>query len=231
MDEINHHEFPAELIEKQEMEAVARMLGFVEGSPGLERSFDGLGFTICESIGCHFIIRDGRVEKRTAWPPRELRVFSPMAPIELMATIYRMWAEVSEGQMPKDSCLCWGKNWLDYQKELKRLIPPPPTLWAEREFLRHCLNYIDQNCDWTEKDYEIRFSQTPGQLRIAANNIELFCPARGNWIGEVSISAKELFRNLTKRFLGPAVILQIEADKLRIDNRMLRKRPAVTVFS
>jgi hypothetical protein len=30
--------------------------------------------------------------------------------------------------------------------------------------------------------------------------------------------------NLPKRFIGPAVMLQIEADKLRIDNKVLRAK-------
>ena len=224
MNQGNHRDFPPELTEKQDIETVVRNMGFLEVPLGFDRWVDGLRFTVCESFCCYFIARDGLCDERRWCEPRELRIFSPIAPIELMATIYRLWAEVFEKRDSQDSCLSWGKAWLDYQNELKRLIPPPPTLWAEREFLRLCLNYIDKTCDWTEEDYEVSFASIPGQLRLAAKNIELFCLARGNWVGEVSISAKELFRHLPKRFLGPAVMLQAKNEVLRIENRELRAR-------
>lgn len=224
MNQGNHRDFPPELTEKQDIETVVRNMGFLEVPLGFDRWVDGLKFTVCESFCCYFIVRDGRCEERRWCEPHELRIFSPIAPIELMATIYRLWAEVFEKRESEDFCLTWGRSWLDYQGELKRLIPPSPTLWAEREFLRHSLNYIDKQYDWAEEDYPVRFSSLPRQLRIVAKDTELFCPARGDWIGEVSISAKELFRNLSKRFIGPTVMLQIEADKLRIDNRVLRAK-------
>lgn len=224
MNNTNHPDFPPYLTEKQDIEEVIGKLGFVAVPIGYERWVDGLKFTVCESFCCYFIVRDGQCDERRWCEPHELRIFSPVAPIELMATIYRLWAEVFEKRESEDFCLIWGKSWLDYQNELKRLIPPPPTLWAEREFLRLCLNYIDKSCDWTEEDYEVTFASIPGHLRLAAKNIELFCPARGNWVGEVSISAKELFRHLPKRFLGPAVMLQAKNEVLRIENRELRAR-------
>ncbi|MBL0353826.1 MAG: hypothetical protein WBB96_15075 [Candidatus Dechloromonas phosphoritropha] len=224
MSKLTHPNFPQEVTEKCAVDEIIPRLGFVGKNDVHLREFDGIQFSIGTWIGCYMLSRDGRVEKNTATPPHETLVFSPTSPIELMATIYRLWTEVFGDREPQDSCLRLGKQWLDYQGELKRLIPPPPTLWAEREFLRHSLNYIDKQHDWAEEDYLVKFSSLPGQLRIVAKETELFCPARGNWIGEVSISAKELFRNLTKRFIGPAVMLQIEADKLRIDNRVLRAK-------
>ena len=224
MSKLTHPNFPQELTEKCAVEEIIPRLGFVGKNDVHLREFDGIQFSIGTWIGCHMLSRDRRAVKNTAIPPREILVVSPTLPIELMATIYRLWTEVFGDSEPQDSCLRLGKQWLDYQGELKRLIPPPPTLWAEREFLRHSLNYIDKQYDWAEEDYLVKFSSLPGQLRIVAKDTELFCPARGNWIGEVSISAKELFRNLTKRFIGLAVMLQIEANKLRIDNRVLRAK-------
>ena len=224
MTAARHPDFPAHLSDPQPLEGVVKALGFVEVPLGYMRKWGDLEFDVCESIGCHFLIRSGKVTARTAWPPHEVRIFSPVAPIELMATIYRLWAEVHEQDDPPDTLLLWGKEWLDYQRELKKLIPPPPTIWAEREFLRHCLTYIERLHDWVDNDYDIHLSQVPGQLRIQARETEVFCPARGNWIGETIISAKELFRRLPKRFIGQVVMLQMESDRLRIDNRVLHAR-------
>lgn len=221
---MRYQDFPHDMLQEQPLEAVLDLLGFVPANLGRVRQFGDLEFGVCESLNCSFLSRDGRVTSRTWTPPYEVRIFSPIAPIDLMATIYRLWSEVYPNQEPPDTDLYLGMKWTEYRREVKKLIPPPPTLWADREFLRFCLTYIERSHDWVDADYEIRFSQAPGQLLIIAKDSEVYCPARGNWVGEIVISAKALFRHLPKRFIGHVVTLQSEGDKLRIDTRVFPAR-------
>jgi len=221
---MSHPDFPPPMIDKMPLERALELLDFIPTATGYTRKWDDLEFSAGESFDCWFLIRGGFCTKRTAFPPHEERIYSPIAPIDLMATIYRRWSEVYFSKESLDTFLIWGKEWIDYQREIRKLIPPPPSLWAEREFFRHCLNYIEQQYDWIDEEYDIVFSQAPGQLRINAKEIELYCPARGNWIGEMTISAKSLFRWLPKRFIGQVVSLQAKSDKLIIDSRQFPAR-------
>lgn len=219
---MGHPDFPPHLSDKQPLATVLETLEFAP-SPlgGYERKWDDLTFSACEAFDGWFLIRGTYRTQRELWPPYEVRVASQIAPVDVMATIYRLWAEVYRGRQAPDAYLLWGKEWLDYQREVKALLPPPPALWAEREFLRHCLTYIERLHDWVESDYEIRLAQIPGQLRIQAKDAEVFCPARGSWPGEIVVSAKDLFRRLPKRFNRSAVALQIEGDKLIVESRII----------
>jgi hypothetical protein len=221
---MKYQDFPSELMQKQPLDAVLNMLGFVPADVGVARNYGGLEFGVCESIDCSFLSRDGWVTSRTWTPPYEVRIASPISPIELMATIYRLWAEVFPNKEPPETDLYLGKEWLAYQREVKRLIPPPPTLWADREFLRFDLTYVERQHDWVEKDYEVRFSQAPGQLRINAMDTEVYCPARGNWVGVAVVQAKVLFRQLPKRFLGHVVMLEAKAAHLNIERHAIPAR-------
>jgi len=218
---MGHPDFPPHLTDEQPLEKVLETLEFVPNALGCERKWDDLTFSACEAIGCWFLIRGAFGTQRELWPPHEVRIPSQVAPIEVMAIIYRLWAEVDRGRQSPDAYLRLGKDWLDYQREVKALVPPRPALWAEREFLRHCLSYIERLHDWVEADYEIHLAQVSGQLRIQAKGAEVYCPARGNWPGEVVVSAKDLFRQLPKRFTGSAVVLQIEGDKLIVESRLI----------
>jgi len=218
---MSHPDFPFSFTNPLPLEAVLPMLKFMPTDKGYVRKWNDLEFVACESIGCWFLIRDGYCTKREAWPPHEIRIFSPISPMELMATIYKLWAAVYRNKETLDPLLIWAKEWVDYQHEIKALIPPPPTIWAEREFLRHCFNHIERMHDWIDTDYDICFSQTRGQLRINAKNMELYCPAHGNLLGETVVSAKDLFHRLPKRFSGQVVMLQINGDKLIIDRHVI----------
>lgn len=221
---MSHPDFPPPFTEPQPLETALQMLDFVSTDNSYTRKWNDLEFIACEAIGCWFLIRGSFFTKREAWPPHEIRLFSPISPIELMATIYRLWADVYTNKESHDPLLIWAKEWIDYRHELKALIPPPPTIWAEREFLRHCLNHIEREHDWIDTDYDIRLSQFRGQLRINAKEIELYCPARGYWVGETLVSAKDLFRRLPKRFISHVVMLQLGVDKLILESRAIPAR-------
>lgn len=216
---MSHPDFPPHLTDKQPLAKVLETLEFVPSALGLERNWDDLQFSACEAIGCWFLVRNAFRTPREIWPPYEVRIPLQVAPIDVMAMLFRLWAEIYRDREPRDTYLLLGKEWLDYQREVKALVPPPPAIWADREFLRYCLTYIERLHDWAEVDYEIRLAQVPGQLRIQAKDVEVFCPARGAWPGEVIVSAKDLFRRLPKRFMGSAVALQIEGDKLIVESR------------
>lgn len=227
---MSHPDFPPHLTDKLNVKDALKVLGFVE-LPSNGCYFQRWGiveFTACESMFGWSLIRS--YTKRTESAPKAMREFgSPyeikmggeIAPVDLMAIIYPIWAEAYPGKEPEDVFLIWGKEWLDYQNDVKKLIPPMPTIWADREFLRYCLTYIERQHDWIDEDYPIRFSQSVGQLRINAKDTEIYCPARGNWVGESIVSAKELFRRIPKRFVGYFVTLKIMGDKLMIDTRVI----------
>ena len=188
-----------------------------ETALGFARRWSGLEFVACEDPSAWNLMREGRSTEREMWPPRHLRVNSPIKPIELMATLYKMWAEVIRCASPPDDSLRLGEAWLDYQRDLRNLIPKPPTLYAERELFRFCLTHIERRHNWVEADYAIVFSQITGQLRIRAGEIEFHCPAEGEWVGEAIVSARELFRRLPKRFMGQTVQISLQDDTLLFD--------------
>jgi hypothetical protein len=218
-----HPDFPPFLVDKQPIERVLQTLEFEPYDLGYRREWGLLELTACEAINCWFLVRSYSTPREIGWP-YEIRIEANIAPIELMAIIYRLWAEAHPGTETHDAYLVWGKEWIDYKREMKSLIPRPPTVWAEREFLRYCLTYIERQHDWIDADYEIRFSQVSGQIKITANNTEVYCPAHGNWVGESVVQAKELFRSLPKRFMGNVVMLQALGDKIGIDNRKFKAR-------
>jgi hypothetical protein len=206
------------------LEKVLNLLEFEKTPLGYGRQWGDLVFSITESFNCWFLIRGSHKTQHEFSLPHEVRVMSRISPIEMMALIYRLWAEVHTKQEPLDECLVWGEKWTSYRRQIKALIPPPPSIWADREYLRFCLTYIERQRDWVDHDYEIRFSQIPGQLRIKALETEVYCPARGNWIDESIISAKDLFRRLPKRFIGDVVVFQNKGNKLMIDSREIPAR-------
>jgi len=212
-----HPAFPPRLTTPQPIEAILPGLGFAETELGFARRWSGLEFVACEDPLAWTLMREGRVAEREMWPPHNLRASSPIKPIELMAMLYKMWADTFETAAPPDEHLRLGKAWLDYQRELRDLIPQPPTIYAEREFFRFCLTHIERRHDWAEADYEVAFSQIPGQLRIHAKETEVHCPADGKWVGEAMVSARELFRRLPKRFMGQTLRISLQGDKLLFD--------------
>lgn len=223
---MSHPDFPVFLKDKQPIESVLQSLEFESADFGHKRKFHDVEFSAGESFSSWFLIRAGSTTKLSWTPAHDINIFTPIAPIELMATIYKLWAETYDQKEPFDiikgpidSFLLLGKKWIDYRKEVNALIPQIPTIWEQREFLRNALNYIERQHDWVDEDYDIQFSHIPGQLRISAKNTEVYCSARGNLIGEANVSAKTLFRNLPKRFLGDVVALQFKGNKLVIYSR------------
>ena len=166
-----------------------------------------------------YLVLGAYTNKYTHCSATEMRLPGKIAPIEIMSIIYKRWKDANQGVDADDDLLILGQKWIDYKKVLQLLIPKAPTLWADRQFFRFCLTFIEQRHDWVETDYEVEFSYTTGQLKISAKDIILFCPARGTWVGKSTVSAKLLFHRIPKRFIGNLVSLRAESNKLWIDSR------------
>jgi hypothetical protein len=172
--------------------------------------------------GYHFILTWASVDRRSAGQP-ELRVPAKVAPALLLAVLYDSSKDAfSKGGLPPE--LQIGKEELEYRRKTQALMPPPPTIWADRKFLRFCLSYVDRAADWSQDDYVLRLAFAGEQLRIQAKSQTVFCPARGNWLGASIVSARDLFRRIPKRFLSQVVALQQKGDALVIDRRTVKAK-------
>ncbi|MEO6975782.1 MAG: hypothetical protein ABI144_07895 [Gallionella sp.] len=163
-----------------------------------------------------YLIRSGHSTRSTIFPPIQVPIPSEIIPIELMSSIYMLWSDIHSHEDPIDHLLMWGKEWIDYQKDLKLLIPKAPTVCVDREFFRFCLSFIEKRHDWLDEDYEITISHLPGQLQIIAKDIVLHCPAVGYLVDKSIVSARQLFRGIPKRFSRNSICLQEEGGKLII---------------
>lgn len=224
---MEHPNFPKHLVEELPIEAALEAIGFVRNKWGcLSRKWGIVEFDAGPWIIGWMLTRSYIKPGVIGWP-YEIRIPESIAPVALLGTLYRLWKDAYPMDDPPDALLLWGKEYLDHQRherELKTLIPPMPTLWTDREFLRHCFTYIERLHDWTDQDYEIRFSQVPGQVKISVGTTEVYCPARGNWLGEAIVSAKEFFRHIPKRFVGNMVTLQTRGDKILVASSLINAR-------
>lgn len=217
---MNHHpDFPPFMTEKMPIDKALDALGFVKTEEiGYSREWDGVAFDASESFLGWCLIFGGHISRREMIEPFPIHIPSEIAPIDLMATIYKYWAMAYPNKDPNELSLIWGKEWIDYKKELRQLIPDVPTVWADREFFRYCLSFIEKRIDWDKADYDIEFSFENGQLKIVAQDIALFCPSFGQLIGTTKASARQLFRRIPKRFLGGLVSINSDGKKLLIDS-------------
>ena len=220
-----HPDFPPVYTDRLPIEASLEYLGFKASDNGpYVRRWSGLVFEVGAGLWGYFLLREGVVRRRKAWPPHEVTLPPEIAPIDLMASIYQLWAEVFEGEDPPDMPLLWGRQWLEYRQDMKRLVSPPPTLWVDRPFLRFVLTHLEHENDWVEEDYEIRLSQVSGQLRLHARGHEVFCPAHGHWVDTSVVSARELFRCLPKRFMRPIIPLVQREQEIQIGRQVIPAR-------
>jgi hypothetical protein len=158
----------------------------------------------------------------TWWSPNrrtfgipEFRVPSKIAPACLLAILYKECSGAfGQGALPIEFQI--GKAQYEIQRKIQSIIPAPPTIWADRKFLRFCLSYLDKSSDWTNEDYPLRLLVTGKQLRMEGKPRTVCCPVHGEWLGISIVSAKALFRGLPKRFLSSVVPLQQEGKAVRI---------------
>jgi hypothetical protein len=161
----------------------------------------------------HFSCDWVSADRRTIGCP-EFRVPRKVAPAILLAVLYDHCGGAFGGDLPLEFQI--GKEELKFQHNLLSLRKFP-TVWAERTFFRFCLSYLQRKRDWVEEDYSVRLDVVGNQVRIACKGQTVFCPIRGEWLGASTVSARNLFVRLPKRFSKSVVVLAQESKVLRID--------------
>jgi hypothetical protein len=97
-------------------------------------------------------------------------------------------------------------------------------VWADRQFLRFCLTYLEKADDWSISDYTIVLTASAEQLIIKSRSRTVYCPARGAWPGSSEVSARDIYRRLPKRFSGDVVTLVHRGGTLLVDSHVLPSR-------
>ena len=208
---------PAELGLRRPTGEVFEMLGFSQGILRNALEADGLRFTACLAPWGWCVSREGRMLAREAIPPNETLLEPSCAPVEIMAAMYTLWSEVYGKRKPQHEALRLGKLWLNFKKEVQALIPQLPTLRVDRVFFRQCLKYVERRHDWRVADHGIHFSHVMGQLRLRVGETEVYCPASGQWLGSMLVSAEAFYKGLPPRFMGDSVVLEARGDSLKVD--------------
>jgi hypothetical protein len=154
----------------------------------------------------------------------EFRVGPLTSPAALLATLYDQCGGAFRRSLSAPTELRIGMEELEYQRKTRALTPQAPTVWADRQYLRFCFNFIRQNLD--DDGCAITLSASNGQLRIdcAPQSLTVYCPVRGEWVGTSEIAAESLFRLVPKRFNRPLISLLQYGDKITIDSRNVPAR-------
>jgi len=209
-------EIPPELLETLPIDEALRVLKFDEisqfgGSP--QRHWGPIEVIGCPwpPIPCLIVTIRIKSVDRIYWP-QECGIAYNMKPIEILSIIYKACSSLFQNEEPPRE-LNWGRIDLERRREgYRQEEERRPRLWAERDFFRFCLNYVAQYYDWSEEDYDVSFTYSDGQMKINARNIEVYCPARGTFYGTLTFSARQLFRNIPKRFISDSVHISVRSD-------------------
>jgi hypothetical protein len=213
---VDNYDMPIELTEIHPIEEALRILEFNERSEfGLPtRHWGEIEVTAGPWIGCwQLIISINLHSKRSIYIPQERCVGLNMKPIDILTIIYNACDLLFRKEEPPKELL-WGKIHFErYWEKRRQEEEKRPKLWADREFLRFCLSYITQYNDWSEEDYDVDFTYSDGQLKIKAREMEVCCPARGSFNGTLTFSARQLYRNLPKRFIDSTVHIIVRSNE------------------
>lgn len=222
---MNCEDIPAELTETLPIEIALNRLGFFEKSEfGLPKRSWGPIEVIAGPWICDWklLITIKTKNDRFIYVPQELSIGRSMRPIDILVIIYCACDSLFLKEEPPIELL-WGKmEWDRYNKEQREEYERRPKVWAEKSFFRFCISYIEKKYDWPNEDFDVEFSHADGQLKIMAKDIVVFCPAIGTFNGTLTISARQLFRRIPKRFVSPTVFIEvIKEDKAIISSHMI----------
>ena len=222
---LNFDKVPKEFAEIYPIEDTLRILRFDEESEfGNPKRFWGpLEVVAAPWVGSWLLMFSTKWCSEDVIPiPYELHIPPKERPIVILSIIHEAWQSwFSWMDTPAD--LQMGKefgerNWKEQLKEYSNR----PTLWADREFFRFCVSYLDKFLDWPEENIKVELSYADGQLKLRVKDIEVHCPARGKFNGTLTVSARQFFRYLSKRLIGDTVLIQvIEKEKVIIGSRKL----------
>lgn len=222
---MDNYDIPIELAEVHPIEEALRILRFNERSKFElpTRHWGEIEVTAGPWIGCwQLIISINLHSERKIYIPQERCIGLNMKPIDILAIIYNACESLFRYEEPPKELL-WGKKHLErYWDARRKEEEKRPKLWVEREFFRFCLSYIAQYNDWSDEDYDVNFTYTDGQMKIKARDMEVCCPARGAFNGMLTFSARQLYRNLPKRFTDTTIKFVVWSnDRAIIASQML----------
>jgi len=207
---VDSYIIPIELTQTLPIEEVLQILKFDEISKyGLPtKRWGAIEVSAGPWIGCwQLLIYINIHSKQTIYVPQERCIGIVMKPIDLLAIIYNTCDSLFRNEEPPIELL-WGKiHQEQYWKKQRQEEEKRPKVWAEREFFRFCISYIEKMNDWSEEDYDVELTHTDGQLKIRAKQMQVCCPAIGTFHGTLTISARQLYRKMPKRFLANTVRL------------------------
>jgi hypothetical protein len=204
-------------------EQVLDLIGFTESRVGgYERKWGNLEVGCAEWLGSWHFAGWWVTSRELGFP--EFRVGPMTSPASLLATLYDHCGSAFSRSLWLPTELRIGKEELEYRRKTRALTPQPPTVWADRKYLRFCLNYIRQKLG--DDSCLITVSASDGQLKIdcAPQSLTVYCPVRGEWVGTSEIAAESLFRLVPKRFNRPLIALLQYGDKVTIDSRNVPAR-------
>lgn len=223
---LNFDKVPTEFAEILPIEETLRILGFNEksqfGNP--KRSWGPLEVIAGPWVGCWELMFSTKWRSEDVIPiPYEVPTPPKVTPIVILSIVHHAWNSwFSWLDTPADLQL--GKEFgeRNWEEQLQELLNRP-TLWADRDFFRFCVSYLDKLFDWSAEDFRVTLSYTDGQLKLRIKDIEVHCPARGNFNGTLTLpSARQFFRYLPKRFIDDTVLIEIiDKEKVIIGSRQL----------
>lgn len=208
------------------IEETLQVLNFKEKDRfgNLKRSWGPLEVVAGPWVGCWMLMFSANWSNYNTIPiPYETKIPDHVEPIVILSIIYNAWESwFNSLDMPEDLRL--GKEFAarNWNEQLKELLNRP-TLHVDREFFRFCIAYLDKKFDWSVEDFDINFSYASKQLKLKVENIEVCCPAIGNFDGNLTFpSYRKFCRNLPKRFTSDTILIEIiNKEKVIIGSRFL----------
>jgi hypothetical protein len=226
---------PKELVEIHPIEDTLRILGFDDeskfGNP--KKSWGPLEVEAGPWVGGWLLIFSTEWRSERVLPvPYESLIPLNERPIVVLSIVHEAWHSWFDWMDTPDD-LRLGKEFgeRNWKEQLQEYLCRP-TIWADREFFRFCVSYLDKFTDWPEEDTRVELSYADGQLKLKIKNKEVYCPARGKFAGRLTLSARQFFRYLSKRFIGDTVLIQvIEEEKVIIGSRLLPRQMRAQWFA
>jgi len=217
---MDYNDIPKELMEQVPVEEALKLLGFFEESEsGNPKRFWGPIEVIAGPwIPDWILMITIPSTPRSIYLPQERKIGYIMRPIDILVIIWHtcepFFEEIGK-ELPQD--LMWGRLYYErYTKKQKEELDRRPHLWAEKDFFRFCINYLEKRNDWSKEDYKVEFSYSDRQLKLKAKEDIVFCPAVGSFAGTLTFSARQLFRWIPKRFLKSTVFIDVLDDQRAI---------------
>ena len=166
-------------------------------------------------------------DKRTIFVPEEFGICHDLTPVELLSVLYKKWVSAfGKDSIPDD--LSHGQK---YHEHIKTLIAShsekKPYMTVDRESFRFFLSKIEREFNTDEKDYEIEFSYTTGQLKISVKSTVVFVPSlycKNITSEKISLQGHNFFKSIPRRFRGNTVGLAMKKNGLLIGSRLIEAR-------